>query len=229
MKLVPCFAILCVALIGCNKQGASTAAAGQQPSETSSKPKAEPVALAAKTYDGPFGLAGAMSVAELERMGFKSMSEAPNLYIGKPPKPFADAENYAVLATPKTGVCRIMTRVSVPVVNGSGDQLKEKTDQLAETMAVKYGKYSEKVDYIKQDVYRRNPQFWLMGLREDSVVYAYDWSAGKTTKPLPGDLENIEIVAESSSTDSGEVVIKYTFANFKDCRKDMQAKKADNL
>lgn len=227
MKTVLFFTVAVAALAGCNKQNSSSVP--EQNSQPGTKAEAAPAPVVAKTYDGPFGLAGGMPVAELERLGFRSSADAPGLFLGKPPKPLSGAESYAVVATTNAGACRIATRISVPVVNGQGDQLKEKVDQLAETMAIKYGKYSDKVDYIKQDVYRRNPQFWLMGLREDSVLYAYDWSAGKTSKPLPGNLENIEIAAESSSTDSGEVVIRYTFANFKDCRKDMQTKKADNL
>lgn len=229
VKNILIIATIGLVLTGCQKQPAQETSQQATSSPAPSAAVPTQVALAAKTYDGPFGLAGSMPVAELERMGFKVGSKSSNLYFGSPPKPLQDASSYGVVATPGAGACRIIAHVDVSVVNGAGDQLKEKTDQLAELMGVKYGKYSDKVEYIKQDVYRRNPQYWMMGLKEDSVVYAYDWEAGKTEKPLPSDLENIEVVASTVDTDSGYVLIKYTFKNFPQCQKEMNARKADNL
>jgi hypothetical protein len=230
MKTLFIVAAIGVALSGCQKQQAQ-ATSGQEKSGAKTSTQATPtqVALPTKPHDGPFGLAGSLPVAELERMGFKLGGGSPSLYFGKPPKPLQDADSYAVVATPTAGVCRIMAHIEVPVVNGSGDQLKEKADRLADAMQVKYGKYSEKVNYIKQDVYRRNPEYWMLGLKEESVLYAYDWSSGKTEKPLPGDLDNIEIAADTTRLDSGYVSIKYTFKNFGECRKEMEARKADSL
>jgi len=230
MRKLLIIAAACAALIGCQKQQAQSSSQQASAGATSSTLAAPSnIPASAKTYDGPFGLAGAISVAELERLGFKDAGRASNLYFGKPPKPLSDAGTYAVLATPAAGACRIMAHVDVKVVNGSGDQLKEKTDQLAELMAVKYGKHSDKVDYVKEDVYRRNRQFWMMGLKEESILYAYDWSAGKTEKPLPVDLENIEVAADTDSISSGYVAIKYTFKNFPACRKEIDARKANSL
>ena len=229
MKKLLMLAAVSAALAGCQKQSQPTGvqtSTGEKPSAPSALPAAS---TSAKTYDGPFGLASALTIADLERLGFKGAGGTSNLYFGTPPKPLPDAGTYAVVATPGIGACRIIAKVDIKVVNDTGDQLKEKTDQLAELMAMKYGKYSDKVDYIKQDVYRRNPQFWMMGLKEESILYAYDWSAGKTDKPLPGDLENIEIGADADTTSSGYVTIKYTFKNFSACRKEMDTRKADSL
>lgn len=229
MKSLLFVVILSTALYGCQKSQPTTQTAPKV--EASVKPPAQTAAtpVSAKTYDGPFGLAGRMSIQELERLGFKPMPDRPDLFLGTPPKPLQDAESYAVMASPNVGVCRIMARVPVPVVNGSGDQLKEKADQLADVMQVKYGKYSSKVEYARQDVYRRNPQFWMMGLKEDSVAYAYDWEAGKTTQPLPADLETIEIDTSASDITSGYVVIKYTYKNLDACRKEREKRKANSL
>jgi len=136
---------------------------------------------------------------------------------------------YVVLATPKAGVCRVQARANVSVANLAGDQIKQKVDQLAEVMAVKYGPHSNKTDLVSQDVYRRNPQYWMMALAEDSVTYSYGWSAGKTKQPLPADLDNIEISAGAGSTSSGWAAIQYTFKNFDACLKEEQQRKAANL
>lgn len=96
-------------------------------------------------------------------------------------------------------------------------------------MAVKYGKHSDKVDFVKEDVYRRNPHYWMLGLKEESVVYAYDWEAAKIATNLPHMLDNIEIAANASSTSEGYVTVRYTFKNFEKCAEEMRAQKAANL
>lgn len=229
MKKSVAVAIASMALAACQKQ--SPPASVQASTNTPSASQVEPAsaALSAKSYDGPFGLAASMSISDLEKRGFKPADGTPNVYVGKPPKPLEDQGIYAVVATTMTGTCRVIARLPVDVVNGSGDQLKQKTDQLSDLMRIKYGKYTEKLDHIKQDVYRRNPQFWMMGLKEESIYYGYDWNANKTEKPLPGDIEKIEIAAEAINMDSGFVSIQYTFKNFADCRKELDTHKAQNL
>jgi hypothetical protein len=190
----------------------------------------KPVEKAAiKNYDGPFGLTGSIPVAELSKLGFKESESSPGVFLGKPPKPMDDINDYYVFATPAVGVCRIRATYDVPTVNDSGDQLKAKVDQFAEMMAVRYGKHSDKVTYISRDVYRRNPEFWMMALREESVYYAYDWTVNKTEKPLPGDMTNIEVSANATSSGKGYVSIQYTYKNFEACKEELKKKSAANL
>lgn len=139
------------------------------------------------------------------------------------------ATDYHLVATPSAGLCRIRATVDVNVVNGTGDQLKAKVDELAEMMKIKYGKHSRLIDFAMQDVYRRNPQYWMLGLTEESVLYAYDWSAGKTEQPLPDGLDNIEVSANATSTSAGYAAIQYTYKNFKDCTTEMKKQRAANL
>lgn len=231
MKKLSLILLLGIALAGCSKHEdqARTAKAPSHASSTAASiiPQSQ---VKAKTYEGPFGLASSIPIEELEQMGFKKISGRPDaFFFGTPPKPLQDAEEYAVVATPVAGSCRIIAHIDVPVVNGSGDQLKAKTDQIAEMMALKYGKYSDKVDYIKQGAYRDNPEFWMLGLKEESIYYAYDWTAQKTSKPLPAELENIEVAADAIRISSGYVTIKYTFKNFDACHKEIEAKKSNNL
>lgn len=230
MKKIIIAVAVASALVGCQKQS-STEAKSTVPSENKVHKvaaKAE-VKAAGKSYDGPFGLDGSLPVAELERMSFKSSSTSPSVFTGSPPRPLEGTAEYFVVATPDSGICRIRAIVDVPITNGSGDQMKSRVDQFAETMQVKYGKHAAKVDYIGQDVYRRNPQYWMMGLKEESVIYAYDWSAGKTQQPLPEDMENIEISANATSSDAGYVAIQYTYKNFKNCTAEIKKQRAANL
>jgi hypothetical protein len=186
-------------------------------------------AVPAKTYDGPFGLASAMPVAELVRLDFKPTDFNPTIFVGPAPKPMEGIDEYAVVATPETGSCRILARANVPLVNDTGDQVKQRVDQLAELMATKYGKHSSKTDLVTQDVYRRNPEFWMMALKEDSAAYGYTWKAGKTQQALPADIDYIEITALAVETKSAWVSVKYTFKNFDACAKETKKRKAASL
>lgn len=230
-EITKCSAVfLLFAVTGCQKdtpKNVFSPSIGAVDSSKSASPK--PVESIKKQYSGPFGLAGGISIEELEKMGFKSVETSPEVFSGMPPKPLDGFKEYFVIALPEIGLCRIRADHNIDVVNGSGDQLKSKADQVAEMMAVKYGKHSTKVVYISKDVYKRNPEFWMLGLKEESVFYAYDWTSGKTQQPLPDDLENIEISARATDIQSGYISIHYTYKNFKDCKSAMKKKQASSL
>jgi len=217
-------------VVGCGKQtpvSAPASAATADAALANAGSKTPPPS--AKTYDGPFGLAAGILPSELIAMGFVETESAPGVFRGKPPKPFSDPGEYVVLASPKAGLCRIRATFDVNNINGAGDQIKSKVDRLAETMQIKYGIHSHKVDFIARDVYRRNPEFWMMGLKEDSVMYGYDWTAGKTQQPMPKGLSNIEIVATALDSSSGLAAIHYNFDNRTECMKELNAQKSSAL
>lgn len=229
MNRIATAVLACTALIACQKQSPPASAPGPDAPTPQAAAKRQHVAQVAKSYDGPFGLKAGVPVAELEKMGFKEDERHPGTYDGTPPKPLDGADSYIGVASQESGLCKVLASVPVPTVNGTGDQIRSAVDRVAEMMQLKYGKHSSKIEYAREDVYERNPEFWTMGLSKDSVVYAYDWQQGKTAQPLPADIEDIEIVARASSMSSGWVAIRYTFTNAKACLKEIQAKKAANL
>lgn len=222
-------AALLISIAACQKQpSAVTAAPGVPILEEAAPVKKSPTPVG-KAYDGPFGLTGEIPIAELERMEFKPSESAWGVYFGTPPRPMDGVSSYYVVAAPNAGLCRIRATIDVDLVNATGDQLKAKVDQLAEMMKVKYGKHTSLIDLARTEAYRRNPQYWMLGLKEESVIYAYDWSAGKTSQPLPDGLDNIEISANATSTSNGYAAIQYTYKNFKDCTSEMTKQRAANL
>ncbi|MBC3920847.1 hypothetical protein H8L32_25505 [Undibacterium sp. CY18W] len=185
---------------------------------------------AVKTYDGPFGLAMGISDKEIhEIFGFTNTAEATHVYTGTPPKLGPGFTKYYVIATPVAGVCRIRAIKVINSVNDRGDQLKEEADNLASLMEEKYGKPSGKYNSIANDIYRRNPQYWMLGLKEKSVVYGYDWEKGKNTAALPNNIDSIDITVTGYSLDSGSVGVTYDMTNFKECEKEYKKAKASNL
>jgi hypothetical protein len=228
-RLLAVIAIIGASTLGCTKQPSSTSQKPAEPLAKSADAAEKKKPAAAKTYEGPFGLAGSMSIAELEELGFKEADGVSDVYVGKAPRPIEGINEYSAVAAPVAGVCRIQGTMLVDTVNGAGDQLKAEVQRLSKAMQVKYGKPSLKVDVQSEDVYKRNPEYWMLGLKEDSVAYGHLWSSGKTEQPLPEELKSIEISAGAAEIKSGYVSIRYTFKNTSDCQKEFEARKAQNL
>lgn len=221
-------------LVACGKAGTpetSSTPPVQAPSAPALPPS--PIIVApqtrspTKTYEGPFGLAMGIQTKELEEeLGFKKRSETT--YTGTPPKPASSFEQYFISAAPSAGLCRIIATHDVKGVSDSGDQLKAATDSIAEMLEVKYGKPTEKFNFASQDVYKRNPKFWMMALMKDDVTYSYWWMKGKSFDP-PNDISAIKLEAQSSSIEDGYVRLTYIFSNEKACMDETKRQKSTNL
>jgi len=68
----------------------------------------------------------------------------------------------------------------------------------------------------------------MIGLKDDSVIYAYTWES-KATAPLPSELKSVEVSAQASNSSNAYAKIVYTFNNFDECAKDMKSAQAQNL
>jgi hypothetical protein len=119
--------------------------------------------------------------------------------------------------------------VDVDVVNGTGDQIKAEADKLAETLEVKYGKYTKKYDFASESVYERNPQYWMMGLKEDAVTYSYVWRAVKKQSTLPNNISSIAVNTSAISSSAGAASIIYSFSNAGECFEEIKKNKSSNL
>jgi len=214
-----------VSLLGCHVKSAEATAI--QPAAASTKTATRTANLASS--DGPFGLAAGTSIAELERLGFKSVQGNPGIYEGVPPKPIEGVSEYALIATPKAGLCRVQSRAIVSNVKGTGAQLRAEVDRLAGLMGIRYGKHSLKGDINDRDATKRNPQLWMLGLMDESVLYGYTWNSHRTIRPLPNRIDFIEVTAGAFAVDRGYVSMMYTFNNYDACRKENQARAASNL
>lgn len=219
--------LITVLLFACSKQDEVAATSKSvTAAPTTAEATKQPISTAQKTYDGPFGLSMGIPLKELVgTMGFKG-SEDPFFYEGTPPKPVDGMSTYFAIATEKQGICKIGAWIDVPVVNATGDQIKSEANKVAELLELKYGKYSKKHDYAGQEVYKRNPQFWMMALKEEAVVYAYIWNS---TTNLPNNIKSIGVTSNATSINSGYISVQYEFNNFKDCQSEFKSKKSSNL
>lgn len=227
--------LLLTALAGCQKPaapeaGASTPHASAMPvslpavlPESQIQASQVTQAIAKNTYNGPLGLAMGITEADLtSKLAYTASDKVRHLYTGKPPQPAAELTDYFALATPLSGVCKIGGYARFDTVNGSGEQLREAVDRLAASLEEKYGQPSKKKEAVSADVYRRRPQYWMVGLKEGSVSYGYRWAAGKTVKDLPDDIMNIIVYAQAETIHQGGVGVIYEFSNYADCQKELK-------
>jgi hypothetical protein len=237
--LIP-FVIISVFLIGCGESSKNDSRAGQsnRPQTTAkednppaNKIASQPPEIPIKTYDGPLGLAMGVSIDELlgKIASAKSSESNPNIYAITPPKSAPGFDRFYAVATKEDGVCKIVAISDVNVVNDTGDQLKSRVNEIAEMVELKYGKSHKKYDFARQDVYRRNPQFFMMALKEDAVTYGFDWVSQVNKVKLPSDLEEINVFANASKMSEGWVSLEYIFKNFKSCQANIKKAKSTNL
>lgn len=183
----------------------------------------------AKTYDGPFGLAMGIPDKELStNLGFTPATTMPYIFIGKPPKPVTGFAEFFAIALPSTGLCKTGAKSVLTNVNGSGDQIKEEADKIAGMLELKYGKPTSKFTYAK-DTYKRNPEYWMLGLKEESVAYDYFWESKKANPALPNNIVQISLISRAQSISEGTVTLGYEFSNYEECTKEIKKMKAENL
>lgn len=218
-----------IALSACGQnQSENSSTANTKPSINSDLPTA-PLKKDAIALAGPFGLAKGLSAAQLTgEFRFKPLGNVAGVFAGNPPRPVEGISEYAALATKNSGLCKIMASTPAALANDSGDQVKATVDRLADSLRIKYGDQGVKTAYISDGTFSRNPDMWMIGLKQESVSYAYTWDS-KAGAPLPNDLSSVEVSAEAISSSKAFARIVYTFNNFPDCLKEMKAAKAENL
>ena len=225
-----CIIAAIVMLSGCDSHNPASKNGGE-PSNTSAakvqgfnKQQGNAAALA-----GPFGLAKGVTTDQLTNtFGFKAAETVSNVYEGTPPKPVEGLVDYIVLATKHSGVCRIVASTPVAIANDSGDQVKASVDRLAESLKIKYGDMVVKTNYVGSGTFKRNPDMWMIGLKDDSVIYGYTWES-KAAAQLPNELKSVEVTAQASNSSNAYAKIVYTFNNFDACTKDIKSAQAQNL
>ncbi|WP_157315364.1 hypothetical protein [Chitinibacter sp. GC72] len=220
------FVCLSINLSGCNNQNVA-ASTEQASSAAIASQSTKQLTSQIKQYDGPFGLAASISREELvHTFGFTPSKTSATLLQGTPPKPSNLFTEYSVIVSKKSGLCKIVAYTPELEFNDNGDQIKERTDSIAETLAVKYSK-GKHYKYVKGSY--TEPEFWAMAAKEDQAVYAYVWEESALSKIDPNlGFLSVE-VASYGDYKTGQVKVIYQYKNMDDCVKESKESQADNL
>lgn len=165
----------------------------------------------------PFGIAPGRPLASLEVIGRSD----DGFYNIKPPTPQVDFGKYAVLASPKIGVCLVRGEsqkifTSNSPIDRDGVVIKYALSQIADKLFLKYGRViltdtSEGVSKFAKD------KKWLDEIEAKSRVFGYFWDIESGTD-LPKGLNAISLFAAKRPDDKQPwIAIQYNFSNVDQC------------
>jgi hypothetical protein len=157
-------------------------------------------------------------VAGTRSAGTYTLSRAPNAQ--------PEFVQYAVVLSPRLGVCKVVAVTRAVQTSEFGDELRRAFARLEELLAGKYGEGFRR-DELKEGSTWTEPRDWMASLRERDRTYLTIW-APQVGADLPSNLNGLVLKANSSSAPgSGFVSLTYEFSNWDECRRDLNLQRSD--
>ena len=148
-------------------------------------------------------------------------------YTEKLPKGNSQLDNYSLLITPLSGLCRIVGRTPEIQTNSFGSQLISKFEFFETALNNKYGK-SEKFNFVRSGSIWNDEKYWMMGLLKKERYLTAGWHRENKNK-LPNYLNYILLDTHANGIETGVISLNYEFSNTEDCFKEEDAADAENL
>jgi hypothetical protein len=164
-------------------------------------------------HSGPFGYKMGQSVGDIE--GAQELE--PNLYeVKSPPKPHPDFEAVVLEAFPGPGVCTIRGIGRDLVNDGTGLDIRQKVDALAEALEGKYGK-PRKIDVCSGDDITCREDFWMMFLGNGRRAYGYSWDSQNPAMEAAG-ISSIAVGAQAADISTSYPILEFYSADADKCQ-----------
>ena len=165
--------------------------------------------LATVANAGPFGyemgqkIEGEPDGVTSRGVSYKTAESAPN--------PF---DSLIVYYTAQHGLCGVTGVIGIDAGSDSyGNQHRDKADWLAKQVEAKYGKPTNKFDFLKAGSIWHESRYWLTAINKNERSYAYFWTEPPYSDEVTG------IVVEVTF---GWVLLIYDFANVSQCISDAE-------
>ncbi len=216
-----------------NSVSAPAPAPAPAPTDVSaSQPKATPNENLLPPADGPFGLQEGLTLKNIEDMtGSKPIpiEGSTNLYsISTVPKPNSDFEGFGLLISPTVGLCQIRALGKTIQSDSYGLNIKQKFDDLDQILTSKYGA-GKKTDFLLSGSIWKEPQDWVMGLKQQERFLMKDWKNAEQTAMKESNLSEVGIQARAVDANSGYIFLEYDFKNTPACTAELESKKKSSL
>jgi hypothetical protein len=174
--------------------------------------------LANPSTPGAFGFEAGMRKEDLiAKLGQSSVKrvDGDTVIFTSAPRPHPAFKDYLALFSPDQGLVKVMALSGPIATNQSGDQLRERFDDIAGSLRNKYGSYSSDVDFVKEGSMWTKPQYWMMSLlKKDRQVFSVWPSYEAKERKISGHLVSVMLEAEALSLDSGVIQLTYEFDGF---------------
>lgn len=174
----------------------------------------------------PFGFRKGMPISELEALPH-SKEDKYYYIVHKPPKTNYNLKEYAVIATPKHGVCFIKASTLTFDTDKYGDDLRNIYKRLETPLKNKYGVNSS-LDTLKDGSLWDAPEHWMMGMLKGERKLNGYWSSSAGSD-MPVGLKGILLSAKAESLYSARIELSYEFDNFDECTNVFMSKEDDSL
>jgi hypothetical protein len=132
----------------------------------------------------------------------------------------ADVDFYSVLATPETGVCKVVAAGRNNADDPTGAKLRDQFLSLKSALNSKYGA-SKDFDFVKAgSAYAQDSQYTLAISKEDRSLTSF-WGTGDAA--LPDNVKSIMLTAKALSATTNYYSLAYEFNNFTRCKQIIDA------
>ncbi len=202
-----------------------------QTANVSPAPSPNPSESTIPPGDGPFGLEEGLSKNDIEQMIGNTLvlvEGTKNLYVtNSMPKENDSFEKYALLISPKVGLCQIRALGKDIPADSFGIALKSKFNEIRELLDSIYGKGKES-DFLLPGSIWKDPQDWMMSLYKKERALSSTWSQ-KNDALNKNKLSQIGLDTRAPTNQSGYILLQYTFSNNSTCDTEEEAEKKSSL
>ena len=180
-----------------------------------------------EVLSGQFGLEVGETKESIQKKGVRLIEGESYWYrTNKLPKGNSQLNNYSLLITPISGLCRIVGRTESIETNSFGTQLISKFEFFETALNKKYGK-GKKYDFVKSGSIWDDEKYWMMGLYQKERYLTSIWDKEKDN--LPNHLNYIALDTHARTTGEGVISLNYEFINTAKCYEEQDAADTDNL
>lgn len=135
------------------------------------------VATAQGPGSGPFGLRKGLTKPEVEKLAGPLKPGQPGIFMTqRVPKPDPDFQTYALVITPKNGLCAIMAAGKTVEIDAFGTQIQSAFGSLENSLTKTYGAPPKVDDLLRHGSTLDKPKDWAMGLAKGHRVLSATWA-----------------------------------------------------
>jgi hypothetical protein len=195
--------------------------------------------FASQLFAGPFGLEKGMTkqqiIAQVGASAVLKNEDSPHntaLRLSTVPKPYPGFEWYTLEFDTDGGLAKISATGIDLETNGYGDALREKFAALSQQLISLYGEPSDQFDFLSSGSIWKEPQYWMMGLKQKERFLATDWQSHSDRprmRALPNSLSIIYLRAVALSQNKGYLKLGYEFDGWENAVEQREAAGASVL
>ena len=168
--------------------------------------------------EAPFGLKVGMTLAEAKKINGNAELLDKNSYsFKKVPIPYKGFDDYLMVITPKSGLCKVIGFGKPITTSAYGDGVKSEFATLKESLIKKYGKPEGDYDFLRAGSIWKSPSEWMMSLYRGERILTAGWEPNEENG-----VKNIMLKARATGRSTGMVTLSYELSNIDACQSEKE-------